>query len=91
MQIKPLVLIDKQEPPRSKLAAVYGLPETTPDNLVRMYAGELLANTQAHKIKADYDSNNPPPAPLTKEGLSHDFARPASPNIKPGDRVPDSD
>ena len=48
--------------PRSKLAASYALPEETPDNVVRMYAGALSANNQAHEIKDNFDSNNPPPA-----------------------------
>jgi hypothetical protein len=48
-------------PPRSKLAAVYGLPPDTPDNVVRMYGGALVGNNRAHTIKDAYDANNPPP------------------------------
>lgn len=47
--------------PRSKLAASFALPETTPDNVVRMVAGALSGNNQAHTIKDSYDENNPPP------------------------------
>jgi len=52
----------KIEQPRrsSALAATLGLPPETPDNLVRMYAGALSANNQAHTIKSNYDENNPP-------------------------------
>jgi hypothetical protein len=44
------------------------LPPYTPQNVVRMLAGELLANNQAHEIKNDYDSNNPPPPEATRTG-----------------------
>lgn len=52
--------------PRGKLAATFGLPEDTPDNLVRMYAGALAANNEAHTIKEGYDANNPPPPVATR-------------------------
>jgi hypothetical protein len=53
--------------PRSNLAVTFGLPPNTPDNLVRMYAGALAGNNQAHTIKGNYDTNNPPPPTQRKE------------------------
>ena len=51
-----------QPKPAPKLAVILSLPADTPDNVVRMIAGEYLANNEAHEIKTDYDANNPPPA-----------------------------
>ena len=48
--------------PTPKLAVILSLPADTPDNVVRMIAGEFLANNEAHQIKDDYDANNPPVA-----------------------------
>jgi hypothetical protein len=56
--------------PRSKLAAAYGLPEESPDNVVRMYAGALSANNQAHEIKDGFDTNNPPQPPALTEKVT---------------------
>lgn len=61
---------DRRTLPHSKLAATYGLPEETPDNVVRMYAGALSANNQAHEIKANYDTNNPPQPPATTKKVT---------------------
>ena len=49
-------------PAPSPLAVALSLPPGTPNNVVRMIAGEYLANNEAHEIKGDYDTNHPPPA-----------------------------
>jgi hypothetical protein len=48
----------------SSLAVVYGLPPETPDNVIQSIAGAMLANNAAHRIKKEFDANNPPPPPL---------------------------
>jgi len=48
------------------------LPAGTPNNVVRMIAGEFLANNEAHEIKTDYDTNNPPPAARQEKTIEGD-------------------
>ena len=56
--------------PHSQIAVTFGLPAETPDNVVRMYAGALSANNQAHEIKSNYDTNNPPQPPAMTEKVT---------------------
>ena len=68
MTVKPQ---QKRTPPAPKLAVILSLPADTPDNVVRMIAGEYLANNEAHQIKDTYDTNNTPDPPaLTKKVIA---------------------
>jgi len=59
-------------PAPSALAVALSLPAGTPNNVVRMIAGEFLANNEAHEIKTDYDTNNPPPAARQEKTIEGD-------------------
>lgn len=79
-----------RRPQHNRRAVALGLPPDTPDNVVRGYFFAMRANNRAHRVKADYDANHPPPAPLSdttgSPGVTaHDVALPASPLRQPGD------
>jgi hypothetical protein len=52
-----------RRPRRSRVAVALGLPEDTPDNHVVSIAAAMRGNNTLHRIKQDYDANNPPPPP----------------------------
>jgi hypothetical protein len=46
----------------SKLAAALKLPPDTPDNLVTSIGRRRRAINELHRIQAEYETHNPPPA-----------------------------